>query len=111
MRARVYIAHVGGWTSGLGLGGTSRRGPRKGRKMKIVSCYGGLWKLSNKQYAKLLADVAAGKTFDLDAYGKQFGQIDLNALDLDARLAKELLPTTMSWKDACAATLAAKAGA
>ena len=77
--------------------------------MKIVSCYGGLWKLSNKQYAKLLADVAAGETFNLDAYGKQFGQIDLNALDLDARLAKELLPTTMSWTDACKQTASIRA--
>ena len=72
--------------------------------MKIVSCYGGLWKLSDKQYAKLLADVAAGETFNLDAYGRQFGQINLNAMDLDQALAKELLPTTMSWIEACKQT-------
>ena len=72
--------------------------------MKIVSYFRGVWKLSDKRYAQLLADVAAGETFNLDAYGKQFGQIDLNALDLDAALAKELLPTTMSWKEACKQT-------
>ena len=72
--------------------------------MKIVSCYGGLWKLTDKRYKELLTDVAAGETFNLDAYGKQIGQINLNAMDLDAALAKELLPTTMSWVEACKQT-------
>ena len=77
---------------GLGARRDVAAGAAEGTQaMKIVSCYGGLWKLSNKQYAKLLADVAAGKTFDLDAYGKQFGQIDLNATDLDAVYARELI--------------------
>jgi hypothetical protein len=72
--------------------------------MKIVSCYGGLWRLSDKRYVKLLTDAAAGKAFYLDTYGKQFGQIDLNVMDLDERLAKELLPLAQSWAAARAAT-------
>ena len=77
--------------------------------MKIVSYFRGVWKLTDKRYKEMLADVAAGKTWNLDSYGKQIGQIDLNALDLDARLAKELLPTTMSWTDACKQTASIRA--
>ena len=72
--------------------------------MKIVSYFRGVWKLTDKRYKELLTDVADGKTWNLDSYGKQIGQIDLNALDLDAALAKELLPTTMSWTEACKQT-------
>ena len=50
--------------------------------MKYVTCFGGLWRLSNKNYRNLLLDIKAEKEFNLDNYGKNIGIIEVNVSDI-----------------------------
>lgn len=50
--------------------------------MKYVTCYGGLWRLTNRCYRHLLLDIKAGKECDLGDYGKNLGIIEVDVTDL-----------------------------
>ncbi len=50
--------------------------------MKYVTCFGGLWRLTNRRYRHLLLDIKARKEFNLDDYGKNLGIIEVDVTDL-----------------------------
>ena len=60
--------------------------------MKYVSCYGGVWKLSDRSYRRFLRNAAAGKEWSLNDYGKMVApHVDVNVTDMTAEDAKQLL--------------------
>lgn len=59
--------------------------------MKMVTCMGGIWKLSDRAYRRFLKDLAAGKESDLNDYGKMVGSDAIDVTDLTADGAKEIL--------------------
>ena len=59
--------------------------------MKYVTCYGGLWRLTNKQYKAMLTDIMAGPGIDLDHYGKNIGIIEVDVTDLTSEEARGYL--------------------
>ena len=59
--------------------------------MKYLESYVMVWKLTDRAYKRFLRDVAAGKPWDVNDYGKMFHTIDQNITDFDADQAKGLL--------------------
>ena len=76
--------------------------------MKIVSCYGGLWKVTESRYTEMLAALAAGEYHSLAKIGTRIGNIDLDVTDLSTEAASVLLATRQNAKGS---RRAAKAGA
>jgi hypothetical protein len=66
--------------------------------MKIVSCYAGLWKVSEPRYTEMLAAVAAGEYHNLARIGTRLGDIDLDVTDLSAEAASVLLAAQQNAK-------------
>lgn len=64
--------------------------------MKLITCMGGVWKLSETQYRKLVRNLESGGTGDLDVFGKYLGTTtDFRDLQQDAeeeRQSKEQTP-------------------
>ena len=60
-------------------------------KPVYVECMGGIWKLSRAKYKKLLRQVIATETFDLDLFGKMVALDPIKVTDMDADEAKEKL--------------------
>jgi len=50
--------------------------------MKIISQMGYLYRLSDRNYRKLLVAIAHEQPYDLDQLGKPYGSIDKNITDL-----------------------------
>lgn len=60
--------------------------------MQFVSCYGGIWRLSDRAFKRFLKNAAAGQPWNLNDYGKMVvPQTDMNATDLTAEQAQEIL--------------------
>ena len=51
--------------------------------MKYVTCMGGIWKLTNKQYQKMVIAGSGGFEVDLDEYGKFIGQAGIDITDME----------------------------
>ena len=66
--------------------------------MKIVSCFAGLWKVSESRYTEMLAAVAAGEYHNLARIGTRLGDIDLDVTDLSAEAASVLLAARQNAK-------------
>jgi hypothetical protein len=59
--------------------------------MKYVDSYGAVWRLSDRAYKRFLRDVAAGKTWDINDYGKLHCSVSQNITDIDREQATSLL--------------------
>lgn len=59
--------------------------------MKLVTCMGGVWKLSDRNYKRYLRQVASGKEWNLNDFGRNLGFIDLNVTDIEPEAAQDLL--------------------
>lgn len=70
-----------GWQAGEATGGDA---------VKLLSSYGGVWKLSNAAYKRFLKAVIDGKEWDLNVYGKFLGHVE-SVTDITAEQAQELL--------------------
>ena len=55
--------------------------------MKLASSFGGVWKMSDAAYKRLLKDVIAGKEWNFNDYGKYIGEV-VNLSDLDEKEAQ-----------------------
>ena len=66
--------------------------------MKIVSCYAGLWKVTESRYTEMLAALAAGEYHNLAKIGTRLGNIDLDVTDLSAETASVLLSARQNAK-------------
>lgn len=58
--------------------------------MRYVTCMGGLWRLSERSYRRMLKDVVKGCVEELDTYGKRLGDAE-NVTDLHADEAEDIL--------------------
>lgn len=47
----------------------------KGKSKMLVECYGEVWNLSKRNYAKLLKLCKEGNDWDLDKLGKNMGRL------------------------------------
>lgn len=55
--------------------------------MKLVTCMGHIWKLTDAKYKALVQYIAAGgNDVQLDNYGTYLGSTNLNVTDIDANL-------------------------
>lgn len=55
--------------------------------MKLVTCMGGVWKLTDAKYRALIQYIAAGgQDYLLDDYGTHIGNVKLDVTDADASL-------------------------
>ena len=59
--------------------------------MKYVTCYGGLWKLTNRRYKLMLQSIASGQDTDLGNYGPYIGIIEISVNDLTPSEAQDYL--------------------
>jgi hypothetical protein len=44
--------------------------------MKYIECFGGLWKISEAKYKKLVKQIQRGNDVNLDDFGKQIGTVE-----------------------------------
>jgi len=58
--------------------------------MRYVTCMGGLWRLGERAYRRMLKDMVRGCVEDLNAYGKRLGDAE-NVTDLHADEAEDIL--------------------
>jgi hypothetical protein len=68
--------------------------------MKHIMLMGYVYRLSERNYLRVLRALAADKSFDLDALGTQVCAIDLNVTDMDAGDAQHELDWRHSVKAA-----------
>ena len=59
--------------------------------MKIINEMGYLYRLSDRNYQRLLGEIARGDTYDLAKLGKPIGHITQNITDMSAEDAQEQL--------------------
>lgn len=53
--------------------------------MKLVTCMGGVWKLTDSKYKSLTQHIAAGGTeIDINDYGTYLGSVKMDVTDIDA---------------------------
>lgn len=60
-------------------------------RMKYINVMGGVWRLSNRAYRRLLRDAAAGEEWDADDYGKRICPYAEQFTDLTPEQAKAML--------------------
>lgn len=59
--------------------------------MRYLTSYGAMWRVSERNYRKLLSDVLKGKDWHLDDYGKRICDATINVTDLDRSNVDEFL--------------------
>lgn len=60
---------------------------------RLVEHYGGIWRLSEISYTRLLRKIATSEEWDLNGMGTFLGQIDNHLTDLTSEEAKTELST------------------
>lgn len=59
--------------------------------MRLVNCFGCIYRMSERNYRKFLRAGAADGSVRVDAYGKQIGVIDFTATDAEPREYQDTL--------------------
>lgn len=58
--------------------------------MKLVSCYGGVWSLTDQKFKTLMEYIAAGgDNVLMDRWGRFVGFIEINVTDIDPAKVEE----------------------
>lgn len=60
--------------------------------MRYLTSYGRIWRVTERNYKRFLKDVADGKLWDLDDYGKPIGDA-ISVTDIDCEQAEDMLKT------------------
>lgn len=68
--------------------------------MKLVSCMGGVWRLSDRAHRQLLERISSDQEFDLDKLGTFLGHDVENVTDMKAPEAREKLAEIRSQRAA-----------
>lgn len=58
---------------------------------QLVKCMGGVWRLSDRAYKKVLKQIVNNEDFDLDKEGKFIGDFAKDVTDMDAEEAQMIL--------------------
>lgn len=59
--------------------------------MKIVTCFGGIYKLSEKAYRTMLENIKNEKEFNLDKKSRFIGIVDCDVTDMEPSDAEDKL--------------------
>ena len=56
-------------------------------KAPLVSCMGGVWRMSERNLQRVLKLIKLDREFDLDVFGTYLGRCDVNVTDMDSEEA------------------------
>ncbi len=61
------------------------------RKHVFVTQYGGIWRMTRRNYIRFLKKASVGNGYDLDEFGVYIGEIGCDPLDMTEKQFSELL--------------------